>query len=78
MREELRIKSAAGPNAELLDLLFEKPYCRINDVVSRCGISRPTATKWLNDFSSNQRLTQIKIGREWLFINHRFIELLAS
>ena len=78
MREELRAFSSAGPNAELLDLLFEKPYCRISDVISRCNVSRPTATKWLNELCAGQRIMVRKLGRERLFINHRFIELLSG
>lgn len=78
MRDELKALTSAGSNADLLDVLFEQPYCRISDVVRRCGISRPTATKRLGELSAAGKLNDVKIGRERLFINHRFLRVLAA
>lgn len=77
VREELRDVSARG-NADLLDLLFEQPYTRISAVMDRCEVSRPTASKWLKEFVDTGALTQIRIGRELLFINHRYLQVLAG
>jgi len=78
MRAELREISSAGANADLIDLLFELPYCRISDVMERCEVSRPTAAKWLNELVRAGKLADQRVGRERLFINHRFIEVLAA
>ncbi|MBN7793831.1 hypothetical protein [Microbacterium esteraromaticum] len=67
----------AGSNADLLDVLFEHPYARIADVVDRYGVSRPTATSWLKGLAAAGALNDIKLGRELLFINTRFMRLLA-
>jgi len=77
VRRELRDATTAGSNSDLLDLLFEKPYARISDVIERCGVSRPTATGWLDALVQAGSLLTVKIGRERLFINARFIDILA-
>jgi Fic family protein len=66
----------SGANADLLAVLFEQPYCRIFNVVQRCGVSRPTATNWLNSLVRAGALADVKAGRERIFINTRFFELL--
>ncbi|GAB2563198.1 Fic family protein [Leucobacter ruminantium] len=78
MREELRDTTSAGANADLLDLLFEQPYCRISIVMERCGVSRPTASKWLRELGDAGKLRDLRVGRERLFINHRFLEVLSA
>ncbi|WP_231600488.1 Fic family protein [Salinibacterium sp. SWN248] len=70
------ITSAA--NADLLAVLFEQPYCRIANVVSHCRVSRPTATNWLNALVREGVLVDVKAGRERLFINSKFFELLMK
>ena len=73
----LQIRTVTGgANADLLAVLFEQPYCRIANVVQRCGVSRPTATKWLNDLVTAEVLIDIRVGRERIFINTRFFTLL--
>ncbi len=72
------VRVATGSaNADLLAVLFEQPYCRISNVVQRCGVSRPTATKWLNDLVRTHALTDLRAGRERLFINTRFFDVLT-
>lgn len=77
VRNAMRESTSAGRNADLLDLLFEKPYARISDVIERCGVSRPTATAWLDALVATGVLLTTKIGRERLFINARFLGILA-
>jgi Fic family protein len=68
------VTSAA--NADLLAVLFEQPYCRISNVVARCGVSRPTATNWLNALVKEHVLVDMKAGRERIFVNRRFFQIL--
>ena len=65
-------------NADLLALLFEQPYCRIANVVDRCGVSRPTASGWLNSLSEAGVLVKVHSGRERLFVNARLIDVLTK
>ena len=39
------------------------PDCRISTVMTRCGVSRPTATSWLSGFADGGLLQDIKVGR---------------
>lgn len=77
MREELRDLGIAGVNADLLELLFEQPYCRIANVMKKCNVSRPTASKWLRELVAAGKLRDQKVGRERLFVNHRLLGVLS-
>lgn len=77
-RNDMRVKTAMGANSDILDLLFERPYCRIADVMERCKVSRPTASKWLNELVSEHMLSSIKVGRDRLFINSRLLRILSQ
>lgn len=72
----IRELTTSGANADLLAVLFEQPYCRIANVVDRCRVSRPTATNWLNALVNGGVLQDVRAGRERIFINVRFFELL--
>lgn len=73
----IREVTKGGSNADLLAVLFEQPYCRISDVIDRCGVSRPTATNWLNNLVDLGFLIDVKRGKTRLFINHRFLDVLT-
>lgn len=75
VRDRVRATSA-GSNSDLLDVLFEQPYSRISNVVTQCRVSRPTATKWLNELVAAGVLRDVRVGRERLFINHEFLSIL--
>lgn len=75
-QEQLRGLQASGPNADLLELLFEQPYCRIANVMTRCEVSRPTATKWLNALVDAGTLISLRVGRDKLYVNTQFLDLL--
>lgn len=51
-----RAVSKGGAASEFQSVLFEQPYCRINTVMDRCNVSRPTATSWLNALAANGML----------------------
>ncbi|CAM4013342.1 Fic family protein [Janibacter anophelis] len=73
-----RAVSKGGADAEFLAVLFEQPYCRIATVIDRCGVSRPTATRWLSDLAGAGLLDDHKVGRDRLFINREFLTLLLN
>ncbi len=72
-----RSATTGGRNSDLLAVLFAQPYCRIADVVKRCDVSRPTATGWLNDLVEHGILTDLRIGRERLFLHTAFLDVLV-
>ncbi len=72
-----RAVSRGAAHSEFQSVLFEQPYCRINTVVQRCDVSRPTATSWLGALVEEGLLHDVKVGRERLFINREFLQLLT-
>jgi Fic family protein len=76
VRSRIRESTSAGSNSDLLDVLFEQPYCRISNVIARCGVSRPTATKWLNELVEGGVLDDNRVGRDRIFINSDFLSIL--
>jgi len=72
-----RAVSKGGADSEFQSVLFEQPYCRINTVVSRCGVSRPTATSWLSALVDAGMLQESRVGRDRLFVNREFLRLLV-
>lgn len=62
---------------DLAQLLFEKPYCQIGHVVQRLGISRPTASKFLETLVRAELLTSFVSGKEKFFVNKTMLEVLA-
>jgi len=63
---------------ELIELLFEQPYCKVKHLVD-CGIAkRQTAAEYLRELEEAGILTSKQVGRENLFLNVGLYELLAS
>jgi len=61
---------------ELVELLFVQPYCRISNVVDAGIVKRQTAAEYLQKFVSEGILKEIEIGREKIYINTRFMQIL--
>lgn len=75
--ERARTASPGGRDARFLKVLSEQPYCRINMVAERCEVSRQTASGWLHALVSSGPFTDLKVGREVLFVNHGFLDVLT-
>ena len=61
---------------ELIELLFEHPYSRIEYVVERLGVERKAASRYLKQLEDIGILESQKIGRETIYINTELIEIL--
>lgn len=75
--DRARAATPGGRDAQFLAVLFEQPYCRISTVVERCEVSRQTASGWLHSLVKAGLLHDVKVGRELLFVNHQFLEVLT-
>ena len=63
---------------ELIELIFEQPYCKIR-FVEKAGIAkRLTATKYLRDLEKAGFVRVVKQGTELIFINHALWKLLTD
>ena len=60
---------------ELLSNLFRHPYTRIHAVQSEVGVSRPTATRYLNLLVDEGLITKRRLGRNVYYINSALVEI---
>jgi Fic family protein len=63
---------------ELVDLIFEQPYCRIANVVEAKIAERQTASRYLKQLVSVGVLQERAVGREKLFVHPNLLRLLTS
>jgi Fic family protein len=62
---------------ELMNLIFELPYCRIQNVTRRVVAVRQTASVYLKDLVKLGVLEEKPVGREKLFIHPKLMRLLT-
>jgi Fic family protein len=62
---------------ELINLIFELPYCRIHNVIARKIARRQTASVYLKELVRIGVLEEKPVGREKLFIHPRLMRLLT-
>ena len=63
---------------ELVELLFEQPYCKSEFLESRLSISRITAAKYLKELEKIKVLKSQKAWKETLYVNTELFELLRK
>lgn len=63
-------------SSELVDLIFEQPYCRIHDIVRKHIAHRQTASEYLKALCAVGVLSEQPAGREKLFIHSKLLQLL--
>lgn len=62
---------------ELIDVIFEQPYCRISNVVEADIAGRQAASRYLKALVSIGMLREQTFGREKLFVNVKLLDLLT-
>lgn len=62
---------------ELLDLIFERPYCRIQNVTAKKIAGRQTASVYLKELVKLGVLEEKPVGREKVFIHPKLLRLLT-
>ncbi|WP_120005505.1 Fic family protein [Nesterenkonia muleiensis] len=62
----------------LANVLMAQPYTRIKQVSQACGVTRQTASRWLSALVDANILERIEAGRDVLFLNPRYMRLLAE
>lgn len=62
---------------ELVDVIFEQPYCRISNVVDKQTAQRQAASRYLKELVSIGVLQEVQIGKEKLFIHPKLMQLLT-
>ena len=73
--------SRASPKSysrELIEVIFTQPYSRIGNIVEAKLGNRKTASKHLKELVAKGVLDERQEGRENIYINVRFLDLLTS
>ena len=73
---EVQTKSPKIYKKELVELLFEQPYSKIEFVVDKLKVERKAASRYLRELENIGILESQKVGRETLYINKQLIEIL--
>ena len=63
---------------ELVDVLFQQPYCRIANVVDAGIVERQAASRYLKALAGIGVLREETVGREKLFVHEKLLALLTS
>jgi Fic family protein len=63
---------------ELVQLIFEQPYCRINNLVERDIAKRQTASIYLKQLADIGVLKEVTSGKEKLFVNFQLMNLMKD
>ena len=63
---------------ELVEILFEHPYCKVSFIVDKGLYERRTAMKYLRVLEQKGFLTRKKRGKQVLFINTALYDLLKQ
>jgi hypothetical protein len=63
---------------ELVQLIFEQPYCRISNLVERDIAKRQTASTYLKQLADIGVLQEINSGKEKLFVHPRLMTLMTK
>lgn len=74
----LRPKFGKQYRHELLNNLFFHPYTKVEFLEKELGISRPTATRYLNGLVETKLIERVKIGRTHYYINMPLMALFMS
>ena len=78
MSERAREATRAAKREGFMDILFKWPYCKIGIVERELACSRLTAQRYLEEMTQLGSLERIRRGREYYYINRRFIDVLSE
>lgn len=77
-REHVRTALPKIYTHELVELIFERPYCRIRDLETAGLAKRQTASIYLKELATIGVLRETQVGNEKLFIHPKFLDLLTT
>ena len=77
LKKEIRRKHKFY-SQELINNLFRHPYTKVAFLENDLGVSRATATRYLNALADDGILQKHKLGRESFYTNHALIDVLFN
>jgi Fic family protein len=63
---------------ELVQLIFEQPYCRISNLVEKDIAKRQTASTYLKKLTDIGVLKEVTVGKEKLFVHPKLMQLMTQ
>jgi Fic family protein len=63
---------------ELVQIIFEQPYCRISNLVDSNIAKRQTASVYLKQLADIGVLKEMQAGKEKLFVHPKLIQLMTE
>jgi Fic family protein len=63
---------------ELIEIIFENPYSKIDYLVNKLKINRKTASKYLKELEENDILEHTQIGKEIIYTNNKLMGILKK
>ena len=75
--EHVRARLPKIYTRELVDVIFEQPYCRIGNLVDKGIAQRQAASRYLHDLADVGVLREMPFGKEKLFIHPKLMQLLS-
>lgn len=63
---------------ELIQIIFEQPYCRISNLVENKIAKRQTASVYLKQLCDLGVLQEIQLGKEKLFVHPKLVQLMTK
>ena len=76
--EHVRARLPKIYTRELVDVIFEQPYCRIGNLVDKGIAQRQAASRYLHDLGALGVLREVPVGKEKLFIHPKLMQLLGQ
>jgi len=76
--EMVKTKAPKIYSKELVETLFENPYCKIEIVVKHLGVERKAASRYLHQLEALGILNCVKVGKESIFINIGLMNILKE
>lgn len=77
-RDYVRAQRPKLYSRELIDVIFNQPYCRIQNVIDAGIAQRQTAAKHLKELAAIGVLHEHRVGKEKVFVHPAFLRLLTS
>ena len=77
-KHDLKVRLPKLYSQDLLNNLFRHPYTKIEFIERELGVSRPTATKYLEQLTCAGLLRKQKMGRVNFYINDPLYQLLSG
>ena len=76
--ELVKVKMPKSYSKDLVETLFENPYCKVDFIIRSVGVERKAASRYLNQLVELNVLSKHKVGKENIFINDGLMEILKA